>query len=226
VVACHRSRCITATSAMVFMRDSVRAAAIAKDSGITVGLHLNLSQRFTEPGLPSHIDADHERVVRFLTQTKYAVVLYHPLLRRQFRTAVQAQLEEFSRLYGHAPSHIDGHQHQHLSSNVLIDELIPRGFIVRRSFSFTRGEKGFVNRSYRQYVDRYLRRRYKTADYFFALEHRNRDSHLKRVFALAETATVELMTHPVRRDDFEFLMSDEYQRTFRRLNNGAVEHWS
>ena len=35
---------ITSASAMVFMRDSGRAADLAKDAGIDVGLHFNLSE--------------------------------------------------------------------------------------------------------------------------------------------------------------------------------------
>lgn len=219
VVACHEAGRLTSTSAMVFMKDSIRAAAVAAQAGLPVGLHLNLSERFTGSDTPRHVAAAHRRVVRFLTLSKFALVLYNPFLREEFRTAVQAQLEEFVRLYGREPAHIDGHQHQHLASNVLVDGLIPPGHLVRRSFSFANGEKGFVNRGYRRCVDRLLQRRHRTTDYFFSLEHRDQSAHLARVFKLAETATVELMTHPARRADFDYLMSDGHLQEFRRLGS-------
>lgn len=221
VLACHQAGRLTSTSAMVFMKDSSRAAALAEEAELTVGLHLNLSERFTGSNVPRRVVAAHERVVRFLTRSKYAVVLYNPFLREQFRTVVEAQLEEFVCLYGREPAHVDGHQHQHLASNVLLDGLIPPGMLVRRSFSFTRGEKGSINRGYRRWVDRQLQRRHKTTDYFFALEHRDQSEHLARVFELAETATVELMTHPARQADFDYLMSDGHLEVFRRLGYGA-----
>jgi chitin disaccharide deacetylase len=222
VLACHEAGRLTSTSAMVFMKDSIRAAAAAEGTGLPVGLHLNLSERFTGSQIPHRVLAAHERVVRFLKRSKYAVVVYNPFLREHFRTVVEAQLEEFASLYGRAPAHIDGHQHQHLASNVLLDRLIPPGTQVRRSFSFASGEKGFVNRRYRRWVDRLLQRRHKTTDYFFALEHRDQSAHLARVFTLAETATVELMTHPARQADFDYLMSEGYLTVFRQLGPRAV----
>ena len=223
VVACHQAGRLTSTSAMVFMKDSSRAAALADEAGLTVGLHLNLSERFTGSNIPRRVVAAHEHVVRFLTRSKYALVLYNPFLRDQFRTVVEAQLEEFASLYGRAPAHIDGHQHQHLASNVLLDNLLPSGTLVRRSFSFFSGEKGLVNRGYRRCVDRLLQRRHRTTDYFFALEHRDQSAHLARVFKLAETADVELMTHPVRQGDFDYLMSEGHLQVFRRLGSTTRE---
>jgi chitin disaccharide deacetylase len=221
VLVCHKAGRITSTSAMVFMRDSARAAARARESDIVVGLHLNLSERLTGPDTPRHVVVAHGRVISFLTRSKFAVVLYNPLLRDQFRTVVEAQFEEFVRLYGREPAHIDGHQHQHLASNVLLDDLIPAGHLVRRSFSFAADEKGLVNRGYRRCVDALLQRRHKTTDYFFALDHRDRRAHLARVFKLAETATVELMTHPVRPADYDYLMSDAHAEAFRRLRGNG-----
>lgn len=204
--ACYRARRITSVSAMVFMRDSVRAAEGARQAGIPVGLHLNLSEPFTARDVNGHLARAHGRVVRFLRNSKYATVLYHPLLRNQFSEVVHAQFEEFERLYGSQPGHVDGHQHQHLCSNVLFDSLIPRGYQVRRSFSFQKGEKGVLNRRYRRFVDARLARRYSIVDYFFSLETCLQQRRLERVFELAETATVELMAHPIKVPEFNFLM--------------------
>ena len=47
IAACFERGRLTATSAMVFMDDSIRAAQLALDIGIDVGLHLNLTEPFT-----------------------------------------------------------------------------------------------------------------------------------------------------------------------------------
>ena len=44
---CFRERRITSVSAMVFMGDSERAAELAKENKLDVGLHLNFTDRFT-----------------------------------------------------------------------------------------------------------------------------------------------------------------------------------
>jgi chitin disaccharide deacetylase len=216
--ACFAAGRITSTTAMVFMEDSARAAHMARATGIDVGLHLNLSQPFTAAGVPVSLRRSHDAIVRFLSASRYAVLFYQPLLRRAFRDVVRAQLDEFARLYGRQPSHLDGHQHQHLCANVLLDGLLPEGRRIRRSFSFRRGEKNAVNRAFRALVDRRLARRHVLTDYFFSLKHCLRHEQMARVFALADTATVELMTHPVNRVEYEYLMSDAYAASLRAVN--------
>jgi predicted glycoside hydrolase/deacetylase ChbG (UPF0249 family) len=217
VVACHSARRITSTTAMMFMEDSERAARTALDLGIDVGLHLNLSQKFTGAHVSEPLRRSHDRVVNFLRATKYALVVYNPFLRREFRQVVDGQVEEFTRLYGKPPTHVDGHQHQHLCANVVFDGIIPRGRRVRRNFSFWPGEKSGLNRWYRRRIDGMLARDYSLVDYFFSLETCLGNGQLSRVFALAETSTVELMTHPVNASEFEYLMSDAHIDRVRRV---------
>jgi predicted glycoside hydrolase/deacetylase ChbG (UPF0249 family) len=169
-VACHTAGRITSTTAMVFMQDSERAAEAALSLDIQTGLHLNLSQRFTGARVSERLRQSHDRVIAFLRSSKYTLVLYNPFLRRQFRDVVEAQIEEFARLYGKPPSHVDGHQHLHLCANLLKDKWIPAGSRVRRNFSFWPGEKSALNRYYRRCVDSILARNYSLVDYFFSLE--------------------------------------------------------
>ena len=119
-------------------------------------------------------------------------------------------MEEFERLFGKPPSHIDGHHHMHLCANVLLSRMIPVGVRMRRNFSFWPGEKSFSNRAYRGFVDRCLARRYRLADYFFDLTQSIGDKKLDRVAALARSSNVELMTHPVVPSELAYLMSDEF----------------
>jgi chitin disaccharide deacetylase len=217
VVACHKARRITSATAMVFMQDSERAAEDAVGLGIDTGLHLNLSQRFTGARVTDGLRRSHDRIVSFLGSSKYALLVYNPFLRRQFQDVVEAQVEEFARLYGKPPSHIDGHQHLHLCANLLKDKFIPVGSRVRRNFSFWPGDKSALNRYYRRRVDSILARDYLLVDYFFSLEDSLKKGRLERVFSLAETSTVELMTHPVHSSEFQYLMSDTHMDRVSRL---------
>lgn len=218
-LACYQKGRITSVSAMVFMADSERAAALAKEAGMDVGLHLNFSQPFTDSARVSRRVADaHQAIVRFLRSSKYALLLYHPLLRRQFGCIVEAQLEEFVRLYGKAPSHYDGHQHMHLCTNMLFDHNIPKGGKVRRNFSFRSGEKSALNRAYRRWVDRRLARRYRLTDFFFCLGDCLKRERLGFVFRLANEANIELMTHPERPSERAFLLCGECEAMLNSLN--------
>jgi len=217
ILSCYREGRITSTSAMVFMEDSARAADRARECGIDVGLHLNLSQRYSSPAVPRLLDETQAQIVRFMKSSKYAVLLYHPGLRKNFRDVFNAQMDEFVALFGRPPSHIDGHQHRHLCANMLMEQIIPSGQKVRRNFSFFPGEKGWINRSYRRLIDGWLARRYRLTDYFFSLPQCLARDRLSRVAQLAQVSKVELMTHPAKADEYEFLLSDGCLNFFKSL---------
>jgi chitin disaccharide deacetylase len=218
---CFRERRITSVSAMVFMQDSERAAKLAKDYELDdVGLHLNFSEEFTDKSCSATLEEDHGRIIRFLKRNKYAQLLYEPFLRKAFAYCYQAQAEEFVRLFGKQPSHIDGHHHMHLCANVLLSNMIPAGTRLRRNFSFWPGEKSMLNRAYRWLVDRWLARRYKLTDYFFDLTQCIEENKLGRVASLAKSSNVELMTHPIVNGEEEYLMSDEFRELLQRLEIG------
>jgi predicted glycoside hydrolase/deacetylase ChbG (UPF0249 family) len=218
---CFRERRITSVSAMVFMADSGRAAELATADGLDVGLHLNFSEPFTDGSCPEILRHCHNRVVGFLKRNKYAQLLYNPSLRNEFAHSYSAQAEEFLRLFGRAPSHIDGHHHMHLCANVLLSNMVPAGMKMRRNFSFWPGEKSWLNRAYRALVDRWLARRYELTDYFFDLTQCIHEQKLDRVAALAKSSNVELMTHPIIQREAVYLMSDEFYELFQGLEVGS-----
>ena len=215
---CHLNRRVTSVSAMVFMEDSERAASLARENNVDVGLHLNFSQQFTADTASTALRNYHESVVAFLTANKYAQLLYNPFLRKQFAYSCQAQLDEFARLYNALPTHIDGHHHMHLCANVRFGNLIPVGTLVRRNFSFWPGEKSSLNRIYRGAVDRSLARRYRLADYFFDLMQTIQQKKLPRVAALAKSRMVELMTHPIVREELDYIMSEEFKAVLQDID--------
>lgn len=218
---CHRAGRITSVTAMVFMDDSARAAAIARDSGIPVGLHLNLSQPFAQPPADPRVSEAHERVRRFLARHRYAASLFHPGRVEDFRLVYRAQWEEFVRLYGHAPSHVDGHHHKHLCMNMLLGNLFEPGAKVRRNFFFWPGEKSPVNRMYRRLSDRLLARRCRVTDYFFALSQCLGPARFTQVMSLARLHTVELMTHPAHPTERQFLLGDRYGDALAAVARGS-----
>ena len=207
-LACLKKGRITSATAMVFMADSGRAAVLAQESGMDVGLHLNLDAPFTGETCPENVRRRHGSVCRWLRSGKYAQLIYNPFLREHFHELYAAQVGEFERLYHRKPSHIDGHHHKHLCMNMLFGNIITENIKVRRNFSFWPGEKSGLNRAYRRWVDRRLSRRHRTTDYFFSLRQCLRANRLPRVAELAKTAKVELMTHPEKSEEYNWLMSD------------------
>lgn len=221
ILSCYKQGSVTSTSAMVFMEDSQRAADLAREYSIDAGLHLNFTQELTQRIHGSLLCDYHDRIVGFLTGNKYNFLIYNPALRKQFEYVFQVQLEEFERLYGTSPSHIDGHHHMHLCANMLIETIIPEGQKVRRNFSFARGEKSSLNRMYRAVIDKWLARRYLMTDYLFSLSERIKTGRLARAFELAKVSCVELETHPELAEEFEWLMGNACVQAVSNLQRGT-----
>jgi hypothetical protein len=151
-------------------------------------------------------------VARYLLRHRLAQVVFHPGLIRSFDYLVAAQIDEFRRIYKADPEKLDGHHHMHLCANVLLQRLLPTGTIVRRNFSFERGEKSLWNRLYRHTLDRSLSRRHRLVDFFFSLPPLDPPDRLQRIFSLARQCVVELETHPVQPDEYRYLTEGEIFR--------------
>jgi len=208
ILECHARGTVTSASAMVFMADSERAAKLARGAGLDTGLHLNLTEPFNASTVPVELREAHASVRRRLLAHNYAPLIYFPFLQRHIRLLVRQQELEYQRLYGDAPSHWDGHHHMHLCANVLLHCLIPRGRKVRKHFTFARGEKSWLNRAFRDAVNRWLQTRYITTDYLFSLSLCRKRGTLPEVLRLAASATVELENHPEQEEDFRWLINE------------------
>jgi hypothetical protein len=219
---------VSAVSAMVFMEDSDRAAALALEHGVDAGLHLNFTSPLTARSIPRGIAEEQQAITRYLKGHRLAQLVFNPSLVKPFRNVVAAQIDEFRRLYGRDPERLDGHHHMHLSANVLLQGLLPPGTVVRRNFSFQSSEKGIVNRTYRACVDRMLVRRHRLVDYLFNLVPLAPSSRLQRIFALARHHVIELETHPVLPEEFRFLMGSEMLECAKGVrigpSSGFVRH--
>jgi predicted glycoside hydrolase/deacetylase ChbG (UPF0249 family) len=212
---CVERGAVSAVSAMVFMEDSERAAAIALDRGIDAGLHLNFTTPFSAAGSPTRLIGHQEALARYLRRSRLAQVVFHPRLTGAFEYVVAAQLDEFRRLYGTEPDRLDGHHHMHLCANVLFQKLMPAGTLVRRSFSFQRTEKSAWNRLYRRFVDFVLSRRHRMVDVFMSLAPLEPSTRLQRIFAVARRCVVELETHPIQSEEHRFLGSAQMRALSR-----------
>jgi hypothetical protein len=206
ILGCVIRGTVSSVSAMVFMEDSERAAAVAVERGIDVGLHLNFTTPLTAPNCPSELKNRQLEIGAYLRRHPLARVVFHPGLASSFEYVVTAQIDQFQRLHGTEPRRIDGHHHQHLCANVLFGGLLPEGTVARRNFSFQPGEKSFVNRFYRQSMDRLLNRKHQLVDYLFSLPPLKPASRLQRIVSLARQHVVELETHPINPEERSFLM--------------------
>ena len=85
---------------------------------------------------------------------------------------------------------------------------------IRRTFSFSVAEKGLANWLYRRALDRWVQKRYRTTDYFFALSQRLSSTRLAHVAMLARQANVELETHPIVGEERDLLLGSEFEVQF------------
>jgi predicted glycoside hydrolase/deacetylase ChbG (UPF0249 family) len=204
ILECFAGGGISSVSAMVFMEDSERAAAIAQERGIDAGLHLNLTTPFS-PATPALLREHQQRLARYLERHRLARLIFHPGLAGSFDYVVRKQFDEFNRIYSEPPARIDGHHHMHHCANVVLAKLLPAGTVVRRNFSFQSGEKSWANRTCRNFLDRMLVRRHRLTDYFFSLAPVEQANRLQRIFSLAEQSIVEVETHPINLAEYRFL---------------------
>lgn len=213
---CFRAGVLSSVGAMVFMDASEAAAAAAREHGMDAGVHLNLTTAFTGARVPAGLRNHQEKVIAYLRRRRIHRVLFNPLLKQSFEYVVKAQLDEFVRLYGTAPSHLNGHHHMHLCANVLRQKLLPAGSVVRRSKSFFPEERNLANRCLREIQNRWLRRRHRTTDYFFDLTP-VQEERLTRILALAESHSLEIAVHADNPGEYGFLMGGQLERYTTRV---------
>ena len=204
---CMLHGAISSVSAMVFMEDSERAADLARQYGIGTGLHLNFTARPSARNCPRRLMEHQDVIGRFLGSSRLAPIFYHRRLVTSFEYVVKAQFEEYERIYATQVNRVDGHHHMHLCRNVIVQQLLPAGTIVRRNLTFRSGEKSYLNRLYRSRQDQHLARRHPMTDFFFDLQPVAPIERLRQICSLAGQFNIELETHPVRDSEYTFLMN-------------------
>jgi predicted glycoside hydrolase/deacetylase ChbG (UPF0249 family) len=218
---CHRQKRITSASIMVFMADSERAAELAIKEHLETGLHVNLVLPYNGHGVAGSLREAQNSTAAFFRWGPWTQAIFNPFVARAVAKAFYAQLEEYRRLFRREPDHFNGHKHFHLSLNMMVADVLPPGSAVRRSFTFLRGEKNWLNRRYRKLIDAWLLKKHISTDAFFSLDPLSDRPRLRRIVRIAETECVELMVHPWSPDQQAFLIGEEFRLMIERVPRGG-----
>lgn len=225
-VRCAEAGRITSATAMVYMEDSDRAATLAKSAGLPVGLHLNLSDEFTDERTPTDVRARQARLIPYFQPTSRRRLMrcvYDPRIRADAEQCIADQLVRFEELYGTPPTHIDGHQHVHLCPNVLFARTLPKATKMRSGlerFERERSPLGAIRRLRRRLISM----RFSSTDYLFDISEvdpRTGGTEPPTKLRLADSASVEVMAHPGFDHELERLCSDEWGEALRHRRLGS-----
>jgi predicted glycoside hydrolase/deacetylase ChbG (UPF0249 family) len=192
---------------MVHMADSRRAAALARERGLPIGLHLNLVEPFDDPEAPAAVRERQLRLAARLRRRRLRYWIYDPWLRPDVEGCVADQLDCFRALYRAEPTHVDGHEHAHLLANVLLARALPAGTKLRTPAQPNGSGAAALARGVRA---RLIAWRFCTPDHFFALrgvEPAFGGSGMQGVLELCEYGSVEIMVHPGVADELALLRS-------------------
>lgn len=226
ILNCVDCKKVNSVSAMVFMKDSERAAKIALEKGMDTGLHLNFTLAFSTD-VSRRMRHCQDSIISFLTKNKFSQIIYNPFLKREFTYVYQKQVDEYCRLYKKDVTRIDGHNHMHLCSNVIWTYLIPKGTFVRRNYCFIKKEKGFFNKNYRTIVDLMLKKRYRCTDYFFNIQQivntfQENDS-IDTLKAILKNSLSEILVHPGQEIDYGIINSTMFDTIFSGVSRQGFE---
>jgi chitin disaccharide deacetylase len=215
---------ITSATAMVHMEDSDRAAKLALEAKLPVGLHLNLSDPFTGPAASEGQRARQQAVCRlFSRRPRLRSWTFDPRIRAQVEGAISDQLERFEQLYGQPPTHLDGHNHVHSCPNVALAAALDPIAKVRDglwTWPSAHTPMGAARALRRALVSRrFLRTRY-----FLSIVplHRELDpDERSERLGLSREASLEVMTHPGFPHEHAFHMSSDWGRLMENLPLGS-----
>jgi chitin disaccharide deacetylase len=180
IITAHRDGIVTSASLMVRWPAAAEAAADArKHPRLSVGLHIDLGEQILRSG---------EWV------PLYSVLPVHN--ESTVREEISRQLGMFDRLLGHAPTHLDSHQHVHLRepARVILVEIAERLGVPLRNCS---PEVSYCGSFYGQAEDGTTLRDVISID------------GLLRIFETLRAGCTELACHPAAECDLETLYSQE-----------------
>lgn len=209
---------ISATSAMMFMRDTERAAEAAPD-GLAIGLHLNLSLPYEAASIPAAVSDRQLRMTEMFTSASWQDG--SPKLDRKRRKTladvVADQTERFQKLFGE-PTHIDGHHHVHLHPRVL--DLLPCTIPTRPRPTIPSRLDLPAGRS-----ERSFQRRFVSASAALDLRRLHPDLGGVGLVVLerARTVPLEVFCHPRKDDELEALISPKWKSVLDRLRVGTYQ---
>jgi hypothetical protein len=206
---------VTSASGMVFMRDTERAARLAREQGRAIGLHVNLTMAFTGEDVPDEVRERQRALTEVFTRESWRdETKVGRAARREVVRCVEDQLTEFRRHFGE-PTHLDGHHHVHVHSAVL--DALPGRYPVRPVITPT---SMLGTRDRRQ---RRIHRRFVAPDGTVDFRHLHPalGGEGFAVLDAAREGTLEVMTHPQPDDERAALLSDEWRSAIADLRRGS-----
>jgi len=226
ILGCFHAGAISSTTALVWMRDSERAAELARSERIPTGLHLNLIEPYTSADVPERVAATQRRVVDRLRAGGVGAQLYHPGWSADFGRCIEDQLSRFGELYGRAPTHVDGHRHMHLAMNALLSRALGPVERCRRPVNRTPRESAGYKRVARSALAAMVRLRFTTTGACFSIRSLHPDlggSGIDRELGGARRASVEVFVHPGYPDELPVLRSASWRERLTNYHLGTFE---
>jgi chitin disaccharide deacetylase len=222
----HRAGGITSTTAMMFMRGTEGAAALAGENpGLGIGLHLNLVEEYSDPRTPVAVRDRQRRLIEHARLLRLRRWVYDPFVRDQVNSIVADQFQAFVDLYGRLPTHLDGHHQCHLALNVLLSPALPPGTKIRNALSDEHRSEP-LTLALRWARERLFERYTRTTDYFFSVATLWPGLHgppPMDKLGLARSASVEVMVHPAFPHEYEPLRSDDWVGALREMPTGTFD---
>lgn len=224
ILAVHQRGRISSATATVYMADTRRSAALARDVGLPLGLHLNLTYPYTGPDVPATVRERQRRLARYFSRplTRY---FYDPRIRQLVADCVRDQLDAFREVYGGAPTHLDGHHHIHTCPTVAMSPALAMVRRARCAHTYTRGERPAAKLLIRALQNRVLRARFRTPAALLPVGDIHPDlggGGLGRL-ELAGRFPTEVMVHPQRPDEREALHGAAWSDAISRYQVGSYE---
>ena len=186
ILIAHRHGIVTSTTALVNREIPDDQLGRLRDSGMGVGLHVNLTLGEPLTRGRSLVDG----AGRFVRDARHAAARAAPA---DVAAEIEAQLERFGRLFRRAPSHLDSHHH--------VGQLSP----VQDAFLRVAVEAGLPVRSQDERTRLAARSaRLRTPDHFFGESGPRAYWSLHRTLAMLRQVpdgSSEFMTHPGYCDD-------------------------
>jgi predicted glycoside hydrolase/deacetylase ChbG (UPF0249 family) len=220
ILDCFHAGAISSATALVWMKDSDRAAALTRSAGLPVGLHLNLIEPFSATDVPEPVAATQRRVVERVRRSAAGAHLYHPTWSADFERCISDQLARFHELYGRAPTH----GHMHLVPNALLARALVPVRRCRRPVNRRPTESRAHKRAFSAALGRLMRPRFVTTDRCVsirALDPGLGGGGLNGELALARKHSVEVMVHPGWEDERAVLLARDWRDRLARFQLGS-----
>jgi hypothetical protein len=216
ILAAWDAGSITSTSMMVWMPDTERAAALASARGLPIGLHLNLTLPFAGAAVPEEVRERQATVLQSFEPDGWRDDRRAPVSEELLRAAIEDQLARYRALCGQ-PSHINGHHHVHVHRAVL--DLLPAEIPLRPIIRVPGRVSAPLDGRERRIV-----RHFRGPRLAFGFEHLH-PALGGDGFGSLEPArvgtTVEVMTHPQRRQELDALLSDQWRELLAGMPCGS-----